>query len=88
MMHQAKLHERIPMECYGSRKNHEAIDVAVNRRLVADLLRQKQIHSAIAPPLMQNLVMIELPMRLVPFVHKHGMCPRMQSLPCFIPFSK
>jgi hypothetical protein len=22
MMHQAELHERIPMECYGSRKNH------------------------------------------------------------------
>jgi hypothetical protein len=38
MMHQAELLHRIPAECYGSRKNHEAIEVAVNWRLVADLL--------------------------------------------------
>jgi hypothetical protein len=38
MMHQEELHHRIPQECYGSWKNHEAIDVAVKRRLVADLL--------------------------------------------------
>jgi hypothetical protein len=38
MMHQAKLQDRIPMECYGSWKNHEAIDVAVNRWLFVDLL--------------------------------------------------
>ena len=48
MMHQAELHNRIPQECYGSRKNHEAIDMAVNRRLVADLLRQKRNAGAIA----------------------------------------
>jgi hypothetical protein len=30
MMRQAEAHARIPMECYGSRKNHEAIEVAVN----------------------------------------------------------
>jgi hypothetical protein len=48
MMHQVELQDRIPMECYGSRKNHEAIDVAVNRQLVADLLRQKWIPGAIA----------------------------------------
>jgi hypothetical protein len=48
MMRQAELLNRIPDECYGSRQNHEAIDVAVNRRLVADLLRQKRIPGAIA----------------------------------------
>jgi hypothetical protein len=48
MMHQAKLQERIPMECYGSQKNHEAINVAVNRCLVVDLLQQKWIPGAIA----------------------------------------
>jgi hypothetical protein len=48
MMQRAELLNRIPVECYGSRKNHEAIEVAVNRRLVADLLRQKRIPGAIA----------------------------------------
>jgi hypothetical protein len=48
MMHWAELLDRIPAECYGSRKNHEAIEVAVNRCLVADLLRQKWIPGAIA----------------------------------------
>jgi hypothetical protein len=38
MMQQVEQHDRIPVECYGSRKNHEAIDVAVNWRLVADLM--------------------------------------------------
>jgi hypothetical protein len=38
MMHQAELQDRIPMECYGSQKNHEAINVAVNHQLFADLL--------------------------------------------------
>ena len=37
-MHQAEANERIPLECYGSQKNHEAVDVAVNRRLIADIL--------------------------------------------------
>jgi hypothetical protein len=38
MMRQAKTQARISLECYGSRKNHEAIEVAVNRRLVTDIL--------------------------------------------------
>jgi hypothetical protein len=37
-MHRAELLNRIPVECYGCRKNHEAIEVAVNQILVADLL--------------------------------------------------
>jgi hypothetical protein len=48
MMRQAKAQGRIPLEIYGSRKNHEAVEVAINRRLVADLLRQKRIPGAIA----------------------------------------
>jgi hypothetical protein len=48
MMRQAKSQARIPLECYGSRKNHEAIEVAVNHRLVADILQQKRIPGAIA----------------------------------------
>jgi hypothetical protein len=48
MMHQAELQDHNPMECYGSRKNHKAIDVAVNRQLFADLLQQKRIPGAIA----------------------------------------
>jgi hypothetical protein len=38
MMHQAEANDCIPLECYGSRKNHEAVDVAVNQRLIADIL--------------------------------------------------
>jgi hypothetical protein len=48
MMHQAEVNEHIPLECYRSRKNHEAVDVAVNRRLIADILRQKRIPGAVA----------------------------------------
>jgi hypothetical protein len=48
MMHQAEANERIPLECYGSRKNHEAVDVAVNQRLIADILQQKRIPGAVA----------------------------------------
>jgi hypothetical protein len=48
MMRQAEAQGRIPLEIYGSRKNHEAVEVAINRRLVADLLRQKRIPGAIA----------------------------------------
>jgi hypothetical protein len=48
MMHQAKVNERIPLKCYGSQKNHEAVDVAVNQRLIADILRQKRIPGAVA----------------------------------------
>jgi hypothetical protein len=38
MMRQAESQARIPLECYGSQKNHEAIEVAVNHCLVADIL--------------------------------------------------
>ena len=48
MMHQAEALGRIPLEIYGSRKNHEAVEVAINRHLVADLLRQKRIPGVIA----------------------------------------
>ena len=48
MMRQAEVQGRIPLEIYGSRKNHEEVEVAINRRLVADLLRQKRIPGAIA----------------------------------------
>jgi hypothetical protein len=48
MMHQAEAQGEIPFECYGSRKNHEAIEVALNRRLIADLLCQKRFPGAIA----------------------------------------
>jgi hypothetical protein len=48
MMHQVEAKDWIPLECYGSRQNHEAIDVAVNQRLIADLLWQKQIPGAVA----------------------------------------
>lgn len=41
MMRQVESLGRIPLECYGSRKNHEEVDVAINRRLIADILRQK-----------------------------------------------
>jgi hypothetical protein len=48
MMDCAESLGKLPIECYGSRKNHEAIEVALNRRLIADLLRQKRIPGAIA----------------------------------------
>jgi hypothetical protein len=48
MMKQAELRGQIPPECYGSRKNHEAIEVAINHHLIADILRQKRIPGAIA----------------------------------------
>jgi hypothetical protein len=47
MMHQAESLKCTPLEYYGSRKNHEAIDVAVNCHLVANILHQKWIPSAI-----------------------------------------
>jgi hypothetical protein len=48
MMHQAEKQEKIPIECYGSRKNHEAIEVATNRWPITDLLRRKHFPGAIA----------------------------------------
>ena len=38
MMQQVEQRDAMPVECYGSRHNHEAIEVAINRRLVTDLL--------------------------------------------------
>lgn len=48
MMHQVEAKDWIPLECYGSRKNYEAIDVAVNRCLIGDLLQQKCIPGVVA----------------------------------------
>jgi hypothetical protein len=48
MMTRAEERGTIPIECYGSRNNHEAIEVALNRRLVTDILRQKRIPGAVA----------------------------------------
>jgi hypothetical protein len=48
MMHQAESQGRIPLKIYGSRKNHEAVEVTINRHLIADLLRLKCIPGAIA----------------------------------------
>ena len=48
MMYFAEDHGDIPLEAFGSRKVHEAIDVALNRRLIGDILRQQRIAGAIA----------------------------------------
>ncbi len=48
MMEWAEKHNEIPIECYGSRKGHQAIDVAVNRAITWDLLRQKRHAGSIA----------------------------------------
>lgn len=42
MMDWAEEHDEIPVEIWGSRKNHHAIDVALNRGLTMDLARQKR----------------------------------------------
>ena len=38
MMSFAEDHDQIPAECYGSRKHHEAINVALNQCLIGDIL--------------------------------------------------
>lgn len=48
MMWFAEDNKAIPAECYGSRKHHEAIDAALNRRLATDIFRQQRISAAIA----------------------------------------
>ena len=48
MMRQVESLGCISEECYGSQKNHEAVDVAINRCLIADILRQKQLPGAVA----------------------------------------
>jgi hypothetical protein len=47
MMHQAETQQWIPDECYGSRKNCEAIEVALNRGFVWDITRQRRAPAAI-----------------------------------------
>ena len=48
MMWFAEDHNMLPDEAYGSRKNREAIDLALNRRLMTDYCRQMRISAAIA----------------------------------------
>jgi hypothetical protein len=48
MMERAELNNWIPREIYGGRKNHEAIEVAMNRRFLADITRQRRTPLAIA----------------------------------------
>lgn len=38
----------LPVECYGSIPEHEAIEVALNRRLILDISRQRRLPMAIA----------------------------------------
>jgi hypothetical protein len=87
MMHQAKLQDRIPMECYGSWKNHEAIDVAVNRRLFADLLRQKQIPGAIASVNAESCYDCITHAAGSLCAQQWDVSPQL-SLPCFSPFNE
>ena len=48
MIKQSEAKNRIPEEAYGSRVNFSAIQVAVNRRLVIDIFKQKRRCEAIA----------------------------------------
>jgi hypothetical protein len=48
MMDRAEDNSWIPNELYGGRRNHEAIEVAMNRRLTADISRQRRAPLAIA----------------------------------------
>ena len=41
-------HDQIPAECYGSRKHHEAINVALNQCLIGDILQQKWMAGVVA----------------------------------------
>jgi len=38
MMERAEAHNEIPAECYGSRRGHQAIHVAINRALTLDII--------------------------------------------------
>jgi signal transduction histidine kinase len=48
MMDRAEQNAWIPNEIYGGRRNHEAIEVAMNRRLTADISRQRRAPLAVA----------------------------------------
>jgi hypothetical protein len=54
MMHHAENLGHIPLECYGSWKNHEAIEVTINCHLIVELPCQKCIPGAIASMDAQN----------------------------------
>lgn len=43
----AEAHHDIPEECVGSRRNHQASEVSLNRRLFCDIVRQKRVSAAI-----------------------------------------
>ena len=47
-MHFVEDHDDIPFECYGSCQDHEAIDIALNRRLIGDIFQQQRMPGAIA----------------------------------------
>ena len=47
MMEFAEERNEIPEECVGSRRNHQASDVSLNRRLFCDIARQKKCSAAI-----------------------------------------
>jgi hypothetical protein len=48
MISRAERNAWIPQEIYGGRKNHEAIEVALNRRLITDILHQRHTPLAVA----------------------------------------
>jgi hypothetical protein len=47
MMHRAESNRWIPPEIYGGRKNHEAIEVALNHRLLTNISRQRRMPIAV-----------------------------------------
>ena len=48
MVQQCESFSRFPEELYGSRNNHSAVEVGVNRRLTLEVLKQKRRNGAIA----------------------------------------
>ena len=48
MVQQCERFLRFPEELYGSRNNHSAVEVGVNRRLTLEILKQKRRNGAIA----------------------------------------
>ena len=48
MVDNAEEYDELPKECYGSRKAHRAIDVATNRALTLDVVRQKRVPASVA----------------------------------------
>jgi hypothetical protein len=81
MMHQAEQFGRIPLECYGSRKTHEAIKVAINWHLIADILRQN-ISPALLLLWMPRTVMTISPTWLASSAPRVLTSTPVQSSPC------